>query len=105
MKACDQMNCSKKKICKVYEMIQKFKGEIDIEVSNCVYHGLMFQPIKADTKENVPVTPKIRNSKEINENSAKIHALLEEKEKTAPNTTRAAKFSGMQFTVDGEEQT
>ena len=99
------MNCSKKKICKVYEMIQKFKGEIDIEVSNCVYHGLMFQPIKTGANETALATPKIRDSKEINENSAKIHALLEEKEKTAPKTTRAAKFSGMQFTVDGEEQT
>ena len=105
MIACDQMKCSKKKICKVYEMIQKFKGEIDIEVSNCVYNGLIFQSIKADTNKAVSVASKIRDSKEINENSAKIHALLEEKEKTAPNTTRAARFSGMQFTVDGEEQT
>jgi len=103
MKACDQCNCSKKKICKVYDMIQKFKGEIDIEVNTCVYHGAMFIPVKQEG-QTMPI-PKVRDRKEINENSAKIHALQNQKDKDAPNTTNKAKMLGMQFTVDGEVET
>jgi hypothetical protein len=104
MKACDDCRCDKKKICKVYEMIQKFKGEIDIEVNNCAYNGLMFQSIKPVATTPRPVST-IKSSEEVNSKSSRIHALQQQQENSAPETTKKARSLGMQFVVDDEEQT
>lgn len=105
MRACDEMNCGKRKICRVYEMIQQFKNEIQIDVNLCLYHGQMFVPatgINNNTSANV-VSPKIRSADEVNDISARIHALQEESKSTSPKTTAKAKAGHMQFSVDDHD--
>lgn len=108
MKACDDCNCNERKICKVYEMVRKFKGEIDIEINDCVYNYTMFHSIKKNPAAQSTLSnsiPMVKSSEEVNEKSSRIHALQKQQKNSAPQTTKKAGQLGMQFTVDDEEQT
>ena len=98
MRICDN-GCQRKKICRLYEMALNLRGEIQFEVTQCVHFsssGQMSTPV-------VPLRPQ-RDINEINETSAKIHALQQNKEKNVSTTTVAkAKNNRMQFSVDDQD--
>lgn len=102
MRVCDDMNCSKRKICRVYEMIHQFKNEIRIDVSACAYYGQTLVPSNVSSVTNA-VAPKVRSAEEINDISARIHALQGENKSISPETIKKAKAGHMQFSVDDHD--
>lgn len=75
------IQCDKKKICRVNNFMEQFKGEIVHDIASCIYYG-------GATKPNNMVAPlTILNPEEINARSQQIHALRKNTQSDMPSSS------------------
>lgn len=89
MVQCD-LNCSKRGVCKVYDIIQQYKGRIDISVFRCQYH------------DSYAVQEPPRDVMSLHNRSQEIRQHMSKSNNDAPGTANSLRGTGMKLEVDDE---
>lgn len=80
------IQCNKKKICRIFDFMKQFNGEVSYAISQCNYYqGAVLSPLQQQPNP-IQLASRMKDPEEVNNRSEAIRNLQKQKKNDLPSS-------------------